>query len=391
MIIKLKKLFSMLIAVLSTSKHFLSDNIRKLTVVIAALMLLGSQGVMAWGTSPSSGSTYTWNSWGSNLEILFEGDYAENILPEDRLQVELLDAHGIDDYCSDSTSSDTPCLWLHGQVPACIDADSDGSCVNDTVVLADLNASIDPVKVRNDVYTASGKKTHVDGSIECLSVLYPETGVTCADLAGFPAAIGLPKGGNLNKIFPAISVVLQGETIDIEAGNLLYLGGPLDQPKGPVLRHCFEQGIEPGTGVVDCGKPQALRTAQGELPPFIGNLGFESTTTNLNIGKNAESFAIHVNLLSQTNDQGLAFFPEQIDFTKSLAAEGTCDAVLGQITWDDYNSDGIMDARIRYDGGCLAGKFANAFDGEIVDITIRGSLVSGVQFEGAFSVNIIAN
>jgi hypothetical protein len=397
MITQLYRFISILSAVPLSSKHHLSVKARKASsLTLAVVSLLAAQSVMAWGTSPSSGSTYTWNGWGSNLLIQFEGDYVEAIPPGDRLQVEIITEYTPPDengdypngYCSDSTSPDTPCLRVYGLAPACIDASEDGDCYGDTVVLARLDVSIDPVKVRNNVYTASGKKTHVDGEITCEEVLSP-AGATCPD--GFPAAAGLPKGGNPNKLFPATTVFLQGVEVDLEGGQLLYLAGPLDQPKGPVLRHCYEQGIEPGTGVVDCGTPQALRTAQGELPPFIGGLDFESTTTNLNIGKNAEFFAIHVNLLSQTNADGLAFFPEQIDFNKPLAAAGECEAVLGQITYDDYNGDGIMDARVRFDGGCLVEQFANASDGDIVDITIRGSLLDGVQFEGAFSVNIIAN
>jgi hypothetical protein len=378
------------LAALSSSKHFLSNKARKVaSLTLAVVSLLAAQSVMAWDTSPSSGSTYTWNGWGSNLLILFEGDYVEAIPPGERLQVELLEAK--EGYCSVSTSPDTPCLRVYGSAPACIDAIEplNGSCDDgETVVLAYLDIAIDPVKIRNNVYTASGKKTHVDGEITCEAVLYP-AGVSCPD--GFPAAAGLPKGGNFNQLFPATTVSLQGVTVDLEGGQLLYLAGPLDQPKGPMLRHCYEQGIEPGTGIVDCGTPQSRRTAQGELPPFIGGLDFESTTTNLNISKNAESFAIHVNLLSQTNADGLAFFPEQIDFSKPLTAAGKCQAVLGQITYDLFNDDGIMDARVRFDGGCLAEQFANASDGDIVDITIRGSLYDGVQFEGAFSVNIIAN
>jgi len=361
------------------------------SIALAALALSGTQSALGWGTSPSAGANYSWNQWGSKLQILFEGEYLEAISAEDRLQVELLSAHVQgDDYCSDSTSADTPCLWLHGQVPACIDSDLNGCDYGiDTVVLAELNVSIDPVAVTGNLYTAAGKKTHVDGNITCLT---PPNGTDfdACPPEGFPAAVGLPKGGNFNKIFPAISVLLQGETVDLAAGQLVYLEGPLDQPKGPVLRHCFEQGKEPGTGVVDCGTPQYLRTAQGEIPPFIGGLDFESTTTNLNIGKNADSFAIHVNLLSQTNAEGLAFIPEQIDFSKSLAIGGFCEPVLGQISWGDYNKDGITDVRLRYDAGCLAGlsEVTSTPDGGTVDLAISGTLLDGVQFEGTFSVTV---
>ena len=388
MITQLYRFISIPLAALPSNKHILSDNFSKaVSLTLAALsLLLAAQSAMAWGTSPSSGSTYTWNTWGSRLLILFEGEYVEAISPEMRLQVELLDT-GSEGYCSDNTSPDTPCLRVYGLAPACIDASEDGFCnEEDTVVLTRLDVSIDPVKVRNNVYTASGKKTHIDGEITCIEVLNP-TGATCPD--GFPAAAGLPKGGNFNKLFPATTVYLQGVKVDLEGGQLLYLAGPLDQPKGPVLRHCYEQGIAPGTGVVDCGTPQALRTAQGELPPFIGGLDFESNTTNLNIGKNADSFAIHVNLLSQTSDDGLAFIPEQIDFTPPYPhIEGECAPVLGQITWSDYNNDGITDARLRYDGGCLAelDKVTGTADGNPAELIIRGTLLDGVQFEGSFSV-----
>lgn len=389
MVNQLYRSISVLLALLSSNKHFLYVNFRKAaTLTLAALTVLTTQSAMSWDTSPSSGSTYTWNLWGSNLEILFDGAYVEAIPEAERLQVNLVEVP--EGYCSTGTSAETPCLRLHGKIPACIDSNSDGCDIGiDTVVLAYLDVTIDPVNISNDIYTASGKKTNIDGQIVCEDILYPETGVVCGDLS-FPAAIGLPKGGNLNKIFPPFSIFLQGEEVNIEAGQLLYLGGPLDAPKGPVLRHCFEQGKEPGTGVVDCGTPSQLRTAAGELIPFIGNLAFESTTTNLNIGKNAESFSIHVNLLSQTNDDGLAFIPEQIDFTKSLAIEGQCEPVLGQITWSDINDDGITDARLRYDGGCIAGltEVTSTPDGGSVVLNIRGTLLDGVQFEGSFSVTV---
>jgi hypothetical protein len=364
------------------------------SIVLATLALLGTQSALAWGTSPASGTSYTWNNYNSTLKILFgQSGYLEAIPEAARLQVELLDTAGSGpgDHCSSSTSSDTPCLWLHGLIPACIDDDTapkDDYCYSGYIVLTTLNLSIDPVKVHNDEYTAAGKTTNIIGSIDCLAPPANTDFDPCPP-GDFPTAIGLPKGGNYNKIFPAIyDINVQGETVDLEAGQLLLLIGPLDHPKGPVLRHCFEHMEPDYTGVVDCGTPQYLRTAQGEVPIYIGGLLFESTTTNLNIGKASTSFAIHVNLLSQTNDAGLRFNPEQIDFSKSLAIEGECEPVLGQLTWNDFNGDGTQDVRLRYDAGCVAGlsKVTGTPDGQTVSLAIRGTLLDSVQFQGTFDV-----
>jgi hypothetical protein len=363
--------------------------------VIAMLTLLSAQNAFAWGTSPSSGSTYTFNGWGSDLKILFEGPLLEAIPAAERLQVELLTAH-VDgsDSCSTDTSAATPCLWLHGKVPACIDENTDGSCYLETVVKADMNVSVDPLTLQaSGAYTASGKKTHIEGYITCEGVLAPgplPSGANCADVAGFPAEIGLPKGGNYNNIFPANGT--------LEASELLRLVGYPGQPV-PTLRHCFEQGILPADvdGVVDCGKPNSLRTADGEVTPYIDGLLFESTTQNLNLGKAADSFAINVNILSQTNPDGLVFHPADdpadpdnnpIDFTKSLAIEGTCDPI--QFTESDYNGDGILDVRVKYDAGCVSGlqKVIDTPDGSTVDLNITGTLLDGIQFKGSFTVLI---